>query len=97
MAIDTGTASFSIAAMILAYIPGHQLYFQIAVLIEAKLYSNSMIAALNSRMRVVSNSTYGLPPSWNESVNSMELLHVRYTQDLAFRRDESTDTVEDVI
>ncbi len=84
-------ASFSIVTMILAYLPGHPTYYQVAILILAKMYSNSMIAALNSRVEVVSNSRSDLPPSWNESVAAqpMNFSEMEATQGLEFRRDES--------
>ena len=76
--------------MALAYIPGGTPYYQIAILILAKMYSNSMIAALNSRMEVVSNSQFGSPPSWNESLKQTESQRGNSAHDLAFRwSDES--------
>ncbi len=92
---DMGTisASFSIITMTLAYIPGTTAYYQIGILILAKMYSNSMIAALNSRMKVVSSSEFGSPPSWNESAKRTEL-----TQDLAFYcLDGYIDSREDTV
>ena len=94
----TISASFSIITMALAYIPGPVGYYQIGILILAKMYSNSMIAALNSRMKVVPNSEFGSPPSWNESAKQTESCEVR-AQDLAFRQwvVESVDSREDAI
>ena len=60
------SASFAVIALALSFIPGHPPYYQPAFLILAKVYSNSMVAALNSRMKVMSNSSSGSPP-WNES------------------------------
>ncbi|KJA25583.1 hypothetical protein HYPSUDRAFT_37628 [Hypholoma sublateritium FD-334 SS-4] len=100
LTIETGlvTASFSIITMVVAYISGDTPYYQIPMLILAKMYSNSMIAALNSRMKVVSNAQFGSPPSWNESAKPTESRQVYNTQDLAFRRsDESVSTMEDVV
>lgn len=96
--MGTIAASFSIITMVVAYISGDTPYYQIPILILAKMYSNSMIAALNSRMKVVSNSQFGSPPSWNESAKPTESRQVYNTQDLAFRRsDESVSTMEDVV
>ena len=95
MTTGTFTASFCVISMILAYIPGHLLYFQIAVLIVAKLYSNSMLAALNSRMKVLSNSPFGSPPSWNESIEITDSFHSEFTQEIAFQRDNSISTLEE--
>lgn len=89
-------ASFSIITMALAYIPGEP-YYQIGILILAKMYSNSMIAALNSRMKVVSNSPSGSSPSWNELAQPTESCQWKSMQDLAFFRDESVNTMEDLI
>ena len=88
-------ASFSIVTMILAYLPGHTTYYQVAILILAKMYSNSMIAALNSRVRVVSNSQSDSPPSWNESVaQPVDLQQMKSTLGLEFRRNESSGSIE---
>ncbi len=83
--------------MILAYLPGHPTYYQIAILILAKMYSNSMVAALNSRARVVSNSGPDSPPSWNESATqAVDLLEMKSTLGLEFRRpnSESSGSIE---
>ena len=85
------SASLSIIAMSLAYIPGHTDYYQIVILILAKMYSNSMIAAINCRMRVVSNSGHPtLPPSWNESARPPHLGRTKSLDTLALRRDVSS-------
>ncbi len=85
------SASLSIIAMSLAYIPGHADYYQIVILILAKMYSNSMIAAINCRMKVVSNSGHSnFPPSWNESVRPAHSWHTKSSDTLAFRRDRSS-------
>ncbi|KJA25586.1 hypothetical protein HYPSUDRAFT_37631 [Hypholoma sublateritium FD-334 SS-4] len=98
LTIETGfvTASVAVITLALVYIPGHPPYYQVAVLILAKVYSNSMVAALNSRMKTVSNSQFGLPPSWNESVKATDSRRGDFTQELAFRRDESVGTLEDL-
>lgn len=97
LAADTGvlSASFAVIALVLVYILGHPPYYQIAILIMAKLYSNSMIAALNSRMKVMSNSPSGSPPSWNESVHVIDPLQVELSQELAFFMDNSVGTLEE--
>ncbi|KJA25579.1 hypothetical protein HYPSUDRAFT_37627 [Hypholoma sublateritium FD-334 SS-4] len=96
LTIETGlvTASFSILTMVLAYLPGHPPYYQVAILILAKMYSLSMIAALNSRNKVISNSPPDSPPCWNESAKPMESLEMKSTAAFAFRRDESAGTMD---
>ncbi len=79
--------------MALAYIPDIPPYYQTGVLILAKMYSNSMIAALNSRIKVISNSPSDFPPSWNESAKPTEARQVTSTLELAFRRDESVSVI----
>ncbi|KAF8181326.1 hypothetical protein BJ912DRAFT_1062186 [Pholiota molesta] len=66
LTIETGTltATLAIAVLVLAYLPGHPPYYQACALILGKAYSNSMMVALNSRMKVISNSSTA---SWNES------------------------------
>jgi hypothetical protein len=62
--LETMAATLAIAVLVLAYLPGHPPYYQACALILGKAYSNSMMVALNSRMKVISNS---LTASWNES------------------------------
>ena len=84
--------------MIVAYISGNAPYYQIPLLMLAKMYSNSMIAAINCRMKVVSNAQSDLPPYWNELAKPTESQQVYYTHDLAFHRsDESGSIMEDVV
>ncbi|KAF9478318.1 hypothetical protein BDN70DRAFT_49117 [Pholiota conissans] len=66
LTIETGTltAALAIAVLVLAFLPGHPPYYQSCALILGKAYSNSMMVALNSRMKVTSNSATA---SWNES------------------------------
>ncbi len=67
-------ASLAGISLALVYLPQHPPYYQVAGLILAKTYSNSMIAALNSRVKVlpnacvVSTTTTGRPV-WNEEVD----------------------------
>ncbi len=93
--IDTIAASFTAITTALIYIPGNPPYYQATIVIIAKLYSNSMVAAVNSRMKVVSNSPSGFPPSWNESFRPTESL--QSTHDIEFIRDESFYTMEDAV
>ena len=65
-------ASLAGISLALVYLPQHPPYYQVAGLILAKTYSNSMIAALNSRVKVQPNAC-AVPPStgrpvWNEEV-----------------------------
>ena len=60
-------ASLAGISLALVYLPGHPPYYQIAALILAKTYSNSMIAALNSRVKVVANRHAAALPAWNEA------------------------------
>ena len=92
------SASFSIITMALAYIPENAPYYQVGIHILSKMYSNSMMAAVNSRIKVVSNSPSGFPPSWNESAKPTESWQVNFTQDIAFHRsDVSASTMQDVV
>ena len=90
-------ASCAIIATALSYIPGNPPYYRVIIIIMAKLYSNSMIAALNSRMKVVSNSPSSFPPSWNESAMGTECLQGRSTQGIAFIRYDSFGTIENAV
>ncbi|KAF8970467.1 hypothetical protein BDZ97DRAFT_1694672 [Flammula alnicola] len=65
LTIGTGTmtATLAIVALVLDYLPGHLLYWESCVMVLGKAYSNSMMIALNSRMKVFPNVS---PPVWNE-------------------------------
>ena len=52
--------------LILLYLPGHPAYFQAVLATLAKTYSNSILAVLNSRARVMANFPYSTTPPWNE-------------------------------
>ena len=75
----------------LSYIPGTP-YYEVTIVILAKTYSNSMIAALNSRVKAVSNYPSGFPPSWNEAAQTKESLQGR---EIVFIGDASEDRMGD--
>lgn len=57
LVIETGTvtAVFAILTLILTVLPGHPSYYQVPSAILAKVYSNSMMVVLNSRMYISGN------------------------------------------
>ena len=55
------------AILVLLFLPGHPPYYELATSVSAKTYSNSMLAVLNSRIKVVSNAGTSGYPVWNES------------------------------
>ena len=59
------------AILFVVYLPGHPEYYQALLSILGKAYANSMLAALNSRMRVIS----ALPPQWDEKTTSNDDIH----------------------
>ncbi|KAF8970459.1 hypothetical protein BDZ97DRAFT_1791532 [Flammula alnicola] len=65
LTIETGTvtATLAIIVMVLAILPDHLLYWVLFVMVLGKVYSNSMMVALNSRMKVFPNASR---PVWNE-------------------------------
>ena len=78
--------------LILVYLPGRLPYYTAAVAIVAKLYSNSMVAMLNSRIKPVSNAPALSEPLWNESVKPIKLLSsTERAHNLSFRRDSNRD------
>ena len=54
--------------LILVYLPGRPPYYAAAATVVGKIYSNSMMAMLNSRVKPVSNSPDFRAPLWNEVV-----------------------------
>ena len=78
------------AILFLLYLPGHPPYYELAVSIAAKTYSNAMLAGLNGRFRAVCNAgTFG-PPMWNESENEFVSI---FSPDkgISFHRDTETN------
>ncbi|KAF8963794.1 hypothetical protein BDZ97DRAFT_1758398 [Flammula alnicola] len=60
LTIETGTltAAIAIVTLILTFLPGRPTFYQASVSVLGKVYSNSMMVAFNSRMRISSvNST----------------------------------------
>lgn len=51
----------------MVYLPGHPPYYITAAELVAKIYSSSMMANLNSRVKAVSNTPAPSAPVWNES------------------------------
>lgn len=72
----------SVAAvyLILLYLPGHPPYYQTAIVTMAKTYSNSLLAVLNSRAKVVANSPALAPPPWNEAESAGDSIHLQKMQ-----------------
>lgn len=54
------SAIISVISLILTYLPGQPSYYRTTVSVLAKLYSNSMMVVLNSRMRVVSGNSVSM-------------------------------------
>ncbi|KDR71254.1 hypothetical protein GALMADRAFT_797189 [Galerina marginata CBS 339.88] len=54
LTIETGslTAAIAILSLILVFLPGKPTYYQTSVAVLGKVYSNSMMVLLNSRMRI---------------------------------------------
>ncbi|KDR71929.1 hypothetical protein GALMADRAFT_18482, partial [Galerina marginata CBS 339.88] len=54
LTIETGTMSAAVAviSLVLAFLPGHPTYYQASCSALAKMYSNSMMVAFNSRMNI---------------------------------------------
>lgn len=73
--------------MVLVILPGTPPYFIILASIMTKIYSNSMMAMLNSRVKLVSNVPSFATPLWNELVNTRSSFG---TQGIEFRRDSET-------
>ena len=74
--------------MILVFLRGHPSYYAAASVIVAKMYSNSMMVVLNSRIKPVSNSSASTAPLWNESVEPTKSIywHGGTQPDFEFRR-----------
>ena len=90
--VDNGVyliiAALAAILLVLVHLPGQPDYYIAVTYVVAKTYSNSMMAVLNSRVKVVSNSHSTVSPSWNE-------LEVPATTsigsaDIEFRREDET-------
>ncbi|KAF5318182.1 hypothetical protein D9619_012090 [Psilocybe cf. subviscida] len=78
--IETGTltAIIAIVTVILTFLPGRPLFYQASICILGKLYTNSMMVAFNSRMKIGSASTgtaheVDLPPSAVDATTTASL------------------------
>lgn len=77
--------------MVLVFIPGHPPYYIAAASLIAKAYSNSMMAVLNSRVRVISNGSEFGVPLWNESAQrGGSNSSIGMAQSIVFRRESDT-------
>ena len=85
--------AFSAAILlILVYLPGRPPYYTTATTVVGKLYSNSMVAMLNSRIKPVSNVSAFSAPLWNESVILIESFSsTERASNFLFRRNRTTD------
>ncbi|KJA25594.1 hypothetical protein HYPSUDRAFT_37636 [Hypholoma sublateritium FD-334 SS-4] len=92
LTIEAGCVTGSMAAvfLILFYLPGHPPYYQLAVVTMAKTYSNSVMAVLNSRAKVVANCPTSTPPPWNEAWQPIDCIHLGRRQSITFRRGNKT-------
>ena len=76
------------ALLVLVSLPGHPPYYIAAASIVAKIYSNAMMANLNSRIKPVSNILEFGAPTWNESVQPISSFSLTGTSDvMVFHRD----------
>ncbi|KDR71716.1 hypothetical protein GALMADRAFT_159155 [Galerina marginata CBS 339.88] len=80
LTIETGTMSAAVAvlSLILVFLPGHPTYYQASCSALAKMYSNSMMVAFNSRMTISpSNASLStaisIPLSQVSRMRNMEL------------------------
>jgi hypothetical protein len=78
--IETGTltAIIAVVTVILTFLPGRPLFYQASACILGKLYTNSMMVAFNSRMKIGSASTgtaheADLPPSAVDATTTASL------------------------
>lgn len=73
--------------MVLVLLPGHPPYYTAAASIVAKIYSNSMMAMLNSRVKPVSNALAIAAPYWNESAQPIgSFSAIEGVRGIVFRR-----------
>lgn len=75
------------SVLVLIYLPGNPPYYAVAASIVAKTYTNTMMAVLNNRVKLISNVPGFEPPMWNEAVGSIGLISPssREAQDVVFR------------
>ncbi len=66
--MSTDLAFSAAIVLILVYLPGHPPYYAAEATVVAKIYSNSMMAMLNSRIKPVSNAPDFSAPLWNEAL-----------------------------
>lgn len=73
--------------VVLVFLPGNPPYYAVDSAVVAKIYSNSMMAMLNSRVKPVSNAPASAAPSWNESAKPVGSgSSTGWSQGFVFRR-----------
>ena len=78
--------------LVLVYLPGHPPYYIAAAELVAKIYSSSMMAVLNSRIRVISNAPALSAPLWNESAGLSGSIISTGRSRIVFRRSSQVDS-----
>lgn len=68
--MNTVLASLALVTLALAYIPTQQSFWITSIMIIGKVYTNSIMVALNSRLKVEPNCLY---PLWTRSDELAEL------------------------
>ena len=66
--------------LIILYLSEHPPYYQTAIVTLEKTYSNSLLAVLDSRAKVVANSPALAPPPWNEAESAGDSIHLQRMQ-----------------
>ena len=87
-------AIMAIALLVLVYLPGHPPFYALASPNAAKLYANSLMAMLNSRVKLISLNAHSVgPPIWNESFRAAESFSsTERAQGIVFHRERGTDS-----
>ena len=84
--ISADIALSAAIVLILVYLPGRPPYYGAAATVVAKIYSNSMMTMLNSRIQPASNVPTFASPLWNELVKPD-----RISREIWFRKSSGTD------
>ena len=89
------TATVAMVNLILALLPGRPAYFQTTSTVLGKMYSNTMMVVLNSRMTYARTDTSSLSNEFSESIVFTPRSHVLTDGTISVTREQWTDPLED--
>jgi hypothetical protein len=89
------TATIAIVNLILCLLPGRPAYFQTTSTVLGKMYSNTMMVVLNSRMTYARTETSSSSNEFSESIVFTPRSHVLTEGSISVTREQWTDPLKE--